>query len=934
MAKAKRVFEIAKELNVDSKAIVAKCQAEGVPGITNHMSVVKLGLIETIRQWFHSDKAHAATAIETAEEVDLAKVKRPRRRKAAKAVDAHSDNEQDDSSTATATAEDEAHEEQATEDEQTHTEAQVVQTDQPQAAAQEETTATVESPSPPAVEAAPAHKPVKPPVVPKVITPVGRPNVPDRPTVVKPAGKQLEKPKEAVLRGPKVIRIEKPDEVAPPRPRRSGPGGGQGGPNFGGGPGGRNTGGDTGGITRSRGPARGRGVGGPSTDESDSSPARNKRRSTNVRRGRSAEGLPSGPTQFSEADLIELDARLKGAPGFLKQRRRDLRKRGDLSSPTAAPVVTGGKVEIAEPIFIKDLSSVTGIKAGDIIKYLFKKGIMATINSAIGAEAAMEVCMEYNIELVVKEQQTAEQKVLAEFEQREQIDVRPRPAIVTVLGHVDHGKTSLLDRIRKSDVAAHEAGGITQHVGAYRITIQGHDNQDKTAVFLDTPGHEAFTSMRARGAKMTDLVVLVVAADDGVMPQTIESINHAKAAGVPIVVALNKIDKQEATEANIRKIFGQLAEHGLNPVEWGGQTEVLKTSATSGKGVTELLEILDYQAELLDLKADYGGAARGSVIESEMQPGRGPVARVLVQEGQLKVGDFIVIGRAFGRVRDMTDDRGQTVKVAGPATPLELSGIDMIPDAGDKFYITDTLQKAEQVAKQFREAERTAQLAQKTKVTLENLADQLKAGKTQELRVVLKADVQGSIDVLRKSLEELGNEEVGVRVLHAAVGGITESDVLLADASDAVIIGFHVIAVPAVREIAEQRDIDIRLYRVIYECTDEVKKALEGMLTPESKEVELGRAEVREVFRISKLGVVAGCLVTDGTMQRSGRVRVERDGVIVTANRELESLRRVKEDAKEVRAGTECGIRLAGFEDVKIGDNIVCYKVETVKRTL
>jgi translation initiation factor IF-2 len=506
--------------------------------------------------------------------------------------------------------------------------------------------------------------------------------------------------------------------------------------------------------------------------------------------------------------------------------------------------------------------------------------------------------------------------------------------VVTVLGHVDHGKTSLLDRIRKADVAAHEAGGITQHVGAYRVSITGSDGAAKTVVFLDTPGHQAFTSMRARGAGLTDLVCLVVAADDGVMPQTVESINHAKAAQVPIVVVLNKIDKPEATEANVRKIYGQLAEQGLNPTEWGGTTEVMRVSATRGDGVKELLEVLDYQAALLELKADYGGAARGTVIESQMLIGRGPVARVMVQQGMLRVGDFIVIGRAFGRVRDMTDDRGQEITQAGPATPVELSGIDEIPDAGDKFYSTDTLQKAEQIATAYREKERLKQLATQTKVTLENFATQADAGHVKELRVVLKADVQGSIDVLKKSLTDQSTAEVAVKVLHAAVGGITETDVLLADASDAVVIGFHVVAPAMVRDLAEQRHVEVRLYRIIYEVTDELRKAMEGLLEPETKEEQLGSAEVREVFHITKVGAVAGCMVTEGQISRTAKVRVVRDNVVVTDNRNIESLRRLKEDAKEVRSGFECGIRLAGFDDIKPGDKIVAFNTITVKRKL
>ncbi|MEM0913929.1 MAG: translation initiation factor IF-2, partial [Planctomycetota bacterium] len=657
-------------------------------------------------------------------------------------------------------------------------------------------------------------------------------------------------------------------------------------------------------------------------------------RSMNTRRGRSSDALPSGPSQFSKADLEELDARLKGASGFLKQRRRDMTRRGGGQQAQSA-AETGGKVEIAEPITIKGLSSATGIKTGDIIKYLFtQKKVMATVNSAIDTEAAMEIALEYEIELVVKEQETAEAKVQKQFADREAVDVRPRPAVVTILGHVDHGKTSLLDRIRQADVAAHEDGGITQHIGAYRVTVGGSDGEEKSVVFLDTPGHEAFTTMRARGAKMTDIAVIVCAADDGVMPQTIESINHAKAAEVPVIVALNKTDLPQATEENIQKIYGQLAEHGLNPVPWGGDVEVVKTSAETGDGITDLIELIDLQAEVMELTADYGGPARGTVIEAEMQAGRGSVARVLIQDGQIKVGGFISIGRAFGRVRDMTDDRNRRIKEAGPATPLELSGIDEIPDAGDRLYVTDSLKEAENIALQIREDERNRELASQTKVTLDNFAATVAAGGVKELRVVLKCDVQGSVETLNKSLSELGNDEVAVRVIHTAVGGITESDVLLADASDAIVVGFHVVATPAVREIAESRSVDIRLYRVIYEAIDEVKLALEGMLAPEKSEIDSGTAEVKQTFKIGGVGNIAGCLVTDGAMRRDELCKVIRDGVIVTADRKLSSLRRVKDEAKEVQVGTECGIRIEGFEDVKPGDQIVCYRVEEVKRKL
>jgi len=932
-----RVHQLAKELGVNSKVIVAKCEAEGVPGITNHMSVVKLGLAATVREWFSEGEASTDhNAVETADKVDLQKARKTARKRTVTKKKADDTPADDGDEAAVATLE----KPKPVRKKRPAPKAvePLVELEEVVASPEtnEDTAVAAEAPAPnadaqtiPALVAASAE----PEAAPQPVGPAGVQNVPSRPDVVVPAGQQLEAPRKAKLSGPKVIRVEKPEPDRPPRPRR-GPGGSAGGPPRSGG-----GGNDVPGISRSRGPARGGGVrgggGGGAGGGGGNDRGSNKRRSLNTRRGRSADSLLTGPPQLSKADADDLDARLRGSTGYMKQRRRDLRNKGGATGfQTQTAVQTGGKVEIEEPITIKGLSAATGIKTAQILKFLFNQSVMASVNSAIGTEAAMEVAMEYNIELEVKELETAEEIVEKQFAEREKIDVQPRPPVVTVLGHVDHGKTSLLDRIRQADVADHEDGGITQHVGAYRVSVEGADGKKKTVVFLDTPGHEAFSAMRARGAKMTDLIVLVVAADDGVMPTTIEAIAHAKAAEVPVIVALNKIDTPQASDENIRKIYGQLAEHGLNPTEWGGETEIIKTSATEGTGITELLEILDYQSELLELTADYGGPARGTVIEAEMQTGRGSVARVLVQDGQIKVGDFIVSGRAFGRVRDMTDDRDAKVINAGPATPLEISGIDVVPDAGDKFFVTDSLKKAEEVANQYRETERQQALASKTKITLDNFADAVAAGNVKDLRVVIKADVQGSIETLRNSLEKMGNNEVTVKVLHAAVGGITESDVLLADASDAIILGFHVTATPAVREIAEQRKVDIRMYRVIYDLTDDVKKGLEGMLTPDRAEEEVGQAEVKEVFRISKLGSIAGCMVTEGAAQKNVKIRVSRDGVVVTDDRNVESLRRVKDEVKEVRAGTECGVRVENFDDLKAGDVLMFYKVIETQRTL
>ncbi|MEM1211352.1 MAG: translation initiation factor IF-2 [Planctomycetota bacterium] len=943
MAKTLRVHTIAKELGVSSKDIVAKCEAEGVPDITNHMSAVKVGLAVTIRQWFEGAAEEeggvaTATAVETAEKVDLTKVKKKAARKKKPAAKKKAEPAEAPSEDAVAKAKPEA---EATPSPVVEAAAEPAAPVVPVAPVMPAEPVSPVVPAEPVAEAPSEAEPAKPkvrlskPTPPEPVQPKGVENVPDRPDVVKPAGEQLTERKKVKLAGPKVVRVEKPEPVETPRRPRGG-GGGQ-------------TPGEVPGISRSRGPARGGGV----RNLPDEAPARGgggggggrggrgggggggNRRSLSTRRGRSADAIPTGPSQLSEADMMELDAKLKGAPGFLKQRRRNLRRQESGAGPAQTAVEVGGKVEIEEPITIKGLSSATGIRTADIVKWLFKKGVFANVNSAIETEAAEEICLEYDIELVVKAHETARERIEQEFANREAVDTQPRPPVVTVLGHVDHGKTSLLDKVRKADVAAHEDGGITQHVGAYRVTVEGSDKSDKTVVFLDTPGHAAFTAMRSRGASMTDLVVLVVAADDGIMPTTIESINHAKAAEVPIVVALNKIDLPGAdTNENLQRVYGQLAEHGLNPTAWGGDIEVIPTSAETGQGIPELLEMLDLQAELLELTADYGGPARGTVIEGEMQIGRGSVARILVQDGQLKVGDFIGIGRAFGRVRDMTNDRGQSIKEAGPATPVELSGIDQIPDAGDKFYITSSLKKAESIAEQVREDERQQAMASQTKVTLDNFAATIEAGKVQELRVVLKADVQGSIETLKQSLAEIGNNEVAVKVLHGAVGAITESDIDLADASDGVIIGFHVTATSAVREIAEQRGVELRFYRVIYELIDDLKKALEGMLAPETKEEQLGMAEVKQVFKIGKVGNIAGCLVVDGAITSDATTRLVRDGAVITENRKIESLRRVKDEAKEVRAGTECGIRLDGFEDVKPGDQIVAYRVEEVARKL
>jgi len=923
LAKAKRVFEIAKEIGVKSKAILEKCQAEGIP-MNNHMSSVSVGLEATIREWFGGSSSH--TAVETTEKVDIEKVRsKPKKKTATKAAGKADDKPKDDGDdSAVATLE-------------APTAPAAKPKAKPAAKRVAPAATTTEAPAADAAPAAPAAPPAAAasagdddaasnadpgaaaasapkPKTPKPDKP--QMNVPSRPKVIAPAGSKLEKQTPAKLSGPKVVRIEAPDRIDPPRGPRyggGGPGGGGGGPS----------------IPISRGPQGGGGVRRPGGDTGGRD-GRNSRRSGGDGRGRKG---GSGSRGWSQQDLADREARLSRSGGFLRTRRRAMKNKSDGGGARAQSAAeTGGKVKIAEPFTIKDLSAATGVKASDIIKSLFMEGVMATVNSGIDTEKAQEIMMNWEIELDVEEAQTAESQVAEKFGDRTMLDERPRSPIVAILGHVDHGKTSLLDKIRNAKVAAGEAGGITQATSAFRVPVHVGDD-DKQVVFLDTPGHEAFTAMRARGANVTDIVVLVIAADDGVMPQTIESINHAKAAETPIIVALNKIDVPQATDSNIQRILGQLAEHGLNPTEWGGETEVVKVSAITGDGIDDLLETLDLQAQVMELTGDFQGPARGSVVESAMVEGRGATANILVQDGELKVGDFIVAGRAFGRVRDIADDKGVKQKTMLPVAPVQISGLSDLPDAGDKFYIVDSLKKAQDAAEDRISREREVELAT-PKVTLDNLFSTMADAEMKELLAVVKADVQGSVEVLKKSIEEVQTEEVRTRVLHSVVGGITESDVLLAHASGAIIIGFNVIASSKARQLADAKGVEIRLYQVIYDIVDDIKKAVEGMLTPELRQEVLGHAEVRAVFKVSKVGAVAGCYVTDGKIERNALIRVTRDDIVIENDRTLDQLKHFKDDAKEVRSGKECGMKIAGYDDIKEGDILECYKQVEVRRTI
>jgi len=596
----------------------------------------------------------------------------------------------------------------------------------------------------------------------------------------------------------------------------------------------------------------------------------------------------------------------------------------------AAVAARKSHVELEPPINIRSLSEAIGVKANDLIRKLMSMNQLATINASLDDETAVMLALEFGIELTVVHHRTAEDDLLEAFASSASSEkLVPRPPVITILGHVDHGKTSLLDRIRKSNVVESESGGITQHIGAYQVESNG-----LAITFVDTPGHEAFTSMRARGANVTDIVVLVVAADDGVMPQTVEAIAHAKAAGVPIVVALNKIDLPNVdTPANINKIYGELAQQELNPVEWGGDTEVVKTSAVTGLGIPDLLATLETIAELHELKADPTRPATGTCLEASLSEGRGVLASVLVQDGTLHVGDVIVCGDGFGRVRSLFDDKGHPIEQAGPSTPVEVSGLDVVPSAGENFGVIDDIPRARAVAEARRNRARDAAHADRQAVTLENLYSKMAEQKLKSLNLIIKADVQGSIEALTKELEKLANEEVPIRVLWKAVGGITESDIVLADASQAIVIGFRVAPEDRAMTLAEEKNIEIRRYDIIYQVTDDIKKAVEGMLIPEIREVHLGRAVVRLVFKISKVGAVAGCFVTQGTIERSAKVRLIREGREIYKGA-IEALKRFKDDVKEVPQNFECGIKIGNFDDVKVDDVIEAYRVDVIRRTL
>lgn len=581
------------------------------------------------------------------------------------------------------------------------------------------------------------------------------------------------------------------------------------------------------------------------------------------------------------------------------------------------------EVKIGETITVAELAAKMAVKASEVIKVMMKMGAMATINQVIDQETAAIVCEEMGHKVTLTRENELEETVMADREGEGQLE--PRAPVVTVMGHVDHGKTSTLDYIRKAKVAAGEAGGITQHIGAYHV-----ETDRGMVTFLDTPGHAAFTSMRARGAKATDIVILVVAADDGVMPQTKEAIQHAKAAGVPLVVAVNKMDKPDADPDRVRN---ELSQFGVISEEWGGDTQFVPISAKTGMGIDDLLEAILNQAELLELKAVRQGIARGTVIESRLDKGRGPVASILVQEGTLRQGDTVLCGFEYGRVRAMRDENGQEVKEAGPSIPVEILGLSGVPQAGDEVTVVKDERKAREVALYRQGKFRDVKLARQQKAKLENMFANMTDGDVSELNIVLKADVQGSVEAISESLSRLSTDEVKIRIIGSGVGGITETDATLAAASSAIIIGFNVRADATARKIVEDESLDLRYYSIIYELLDEVRAAMTGMLAPEFKQQIIGLAQVRAVFRSPKFGAIAGCMVTEGVVKRNAPIRVLRDNVVIFEG-ELESLRRVKDDVSEVRNGFECGIGVKNYNDVREGDQIEVFEVIQVVRTL
>ena len=633
------------------------------------------------------------------------------------------------------------------------------------------------------------------------------------------------------------------------------------------------------------------------------------------------ENLAAGKTKQMQAGKQKFQGRNQRKGGFQGSKRRqeeqEKMRRLQLEIAKKTPLT----VKIPDAIGVGELASRMKKTGAEVVKTLMKNGVMASLSDVIDFDTAAIIAEELGCKVEKEVIVTIEERLIDTAEDKEE-DLEPRAPVVVVMGHVDHGKTSLLDYIRNAHVAAGEAGGITQHIGAYQVNVQG-----KTITFLDTPGHEAFTAMRARGAMITDVAILVVAADDGIMPQTVESINHAKAAGIPIIVAINKMDKPEANPERIKE---QLTKYELVPEEWGGETIICPISAKTGEGIDNLLEMVNLTAEMQELKANPNRSAHGAVIEARLDKGRGPVATLLVQNGTLKQGDVIIAGTAVGRVRAMTSAKGEKLTEAGPSVPVEIIGMGEVPGAGDDFHAVADERMARELVEQRKHEQKMAASAPVGKVSLEDLFSQIKQGEMKDLNIIVKADVQGSAEAVKASLEKLSNEEVRVRVIHCAVGAISESDVMLATTSNAIIVGFNVRPDHNAKESAARNNVDMRMYRVIYDCINEIETAMKGMLAPKFKEVELGQAEVRNVFRITGVGMVAGCYVTGGKMQRGAQMRLLRDNIVIYDGA-IASLQRFKDSVKEVAQGYECGITFEKFQDIKEGDVIEAYLMEQIE---
>ena len=880
-----RVYLLAKELGIKSSAMVKKCQSEGLD-IKNHMSVLSAGLAATIQEWF--SEGENITTVETAEKVDLKKVRIKKKKKTEEKPAAKETKVKEAKRAKPA-----AKRTKAAAETTTATETEAEQTEQEAAVTIGTAVTTIEEP-PPAEEQITEAPPKE-----------------QEPEPIVPAGPMLKKPEPARLSGPQVVRVESPEPVRrrpkpKPKVRYDAP--------------------VTEPLMYSQ-QKQEKTTLAPDGDKKQA-PKHLKERTHGRRRdGRDTETVkkPKTGSRWRQRDIEERQARLEAAGGE-GLRVRPTRKIASRPKHKVAALIRPKKVVISEPITVKELSAALAIKSTDIIQKLIQQGVMATANQVISNEVAELVAIDLGTELVVEHKSTLEEQIRAEFEKRQGKNLQKRAVVAAMLGHVDHGKTSLLDKIRSTHVAAGEAGGITQHIGASEVTW---DN--KKVTFLDTPGHEAFTAMRARGANMTDVVVLVIASDDGVMPQTIEAIAHSKAANVPIIVALNKID---LPGCDINRVYSQLAEHELTPAEWGGQTEVVKTSAVTSEGIDDLLESLDYVAELLELKADATIPATGWVIEARMSPKRGPVATLLIKEGRLKKGDVVLAGCAHGRVKMLKNSYGKNIRTGTSSMPVEITGLSDVPQAGDRFYCLDDINKAKAAAEENQIRSRENSLVKRTQVTLDNLFSQIDAGKTESLNLIVRADVQGSVDVLKKYLSDLSVEEVKINILHAAPGGITEGDVVLAEASNAIIIGFNVVPEEHASKTAEAKGVEIRLYNVIYRITEDLEKSMVGLLEPEEIEKALGRVTVRNTFKVSRIGTVAGCYVSSGYVSKNAKMRLIRDNIVLKDNLSVESLKHFKDDVRDVKAGLECGIKIAGFDDIKVDDVLEFYEIVKVARTL